>query len=175
VDRGRTLRTVVTVAAIVLAVLPAAVVFGFGWLTFGHPSVPAGGTVPRDATPPEAWALFALFYVAWMFGLMVLLIWTFDRLGHHWRSWDRAPRKEKKRRLRLTAGLGFLAGQEKARTQAATDAARRRATADAARKRAASEAARDTARARAAGSASGARPRGGPGGASPGSGRGGGA
>ena len=174
-DRGRTLRTVVTVAAILLAVLPAAVVFGCGWLTFGHPSVPVGGTVPRDATPPEAWALFALFYLAWMFGLMVLLIWTFDRLGHHWRSWDRAPRKEKKRRLRLSAGLGFLAGQEKARAQASTEAARRRAAADAARKRAASESARDTARARAAGSASGARPRGGPGGASPGARRGGGA
>jgi len=163
VDRHRTLRALVTVAAIVLAVLPAVVVFGLGWLTLGHPEVPVGGTAPRDTTPLEAWALFALFYFAWMFGLMVLLIWVFDRMGYHWRSWDRAPRREKKRRLRLSAGMSFLAGQEKA--QANADAARRRAASEAARKKAASEAAREAARARAAG------PHGG--GPSPGAGGGG--
>jgi len=114
-DRTRLLTGLVTVAAVVLAALPAAVVFGLGWLTLGYPSVPSGGEVPRDTTSPELWVLFALFYLAWMFALMVLLIWTYDRLGRNWRSWDRAPRREKKRRRRLSAGMQYLEGQEKAR------------------------------------------------------------
>jgi hypothetical protein len=138
-DRTRFLRTVVTVAAVVLAVLPAAVVFGLGWLPIGHPDVPGGGSVPPDTTPLEAWVLFSLFYLGWMFALMVLLIWTYDRLGHHWRSWDRPPRKQKKRRVRLSAGMNFLAGQEKARGQAVADAARRRAAQEAKRTSAAGD------------------------------------
>ena len=114
-DRTRLLTGLVTVVAVVLAALPALVVFGLGWLTFGHPSVPSGGVVPPDTTSPEQWVLFALFYLAWMLALMVLLIWTYDRLGRYWRSWDRAPRREKKRRRRLGAGLSYLAAQEKAR------------------------------------------------------------
>ena len=114
-DRTRLLTNLVTIAAVVLAAVPAALVFGLGWLTMGHPSVPSGGTVPPDTTSPELWVLFALFYLAWMFALMVLLIWTYDRLGRNWRSWDRAPRREKKRRRRLSAGMGYLEGQEKAR------------------------------------------------------------
>jgi hypothetical protein len=114
-DRTRLLSGLATVAAVVLAVVPAVVVFGLGWLTFGHPSVPSGGTVPPDTTSPEQWVLFALFYLAWMFALMVLLIWAYDHLGRNWRSWDRAPRPEKKRRRRLGAGLSYLEGQEKAR------------------------------------------------------------
>lgn len=114
-DLTRLLTGLVTVAAVVLAALPAAVVFGLGWLPLGHPSVPSGGEVPPDTTSPELWVLFALFYLAWMLGLMVLLIWTYDRLGRNWRSWDRAPRREKKRRRRLGAGMQYLEGQEKAR------------------------------------------------------------
>ena len=114
-DRTRLLTSLVTVAALVLAAAPAAIVFGLGWLTMGHPSVPSGGEVPPDTTSPEAWVLFALSYLAWMFALMVLLIWTYDRLGRNWRSWDRAPRREKKRRRRLSAGLSYLEGQEKTR------------------------------------------------------------
>jgi hypothetical protein len=114
-DRTRLLTSFATVTAVVLAAVPAVVVFGLGWLTLGHPSVPSGGTVPPDTTSPEQWVLFALFYLAWMFGLMVLLIWTYDRLGRYWHSWDRAPRREKKRRRRLSAGMSYLEGQEKAR------------------------------------------------------------
>lgn len=126
-ERPRLLRTLVTVAAVVLAAVPAAVAFGLGWLTFGHPDAPGGGPTPPDTTPPEAWALFALFYLAWLFALMVLVIWSFDRVGHHWRAWDRAPRKEKKRRRRVAAGMDFLAGQQKARADAEAELARRRA------------------------------------------------
>jgi hypothetical protein len=126
-DRTRILKALVTVAALVLAVVPAAVAFGFGWLSIGHPDVPGGGTVPPDTTSPDAWALFAVFYLGWMFALMVLTIWSFDRIGHHWRAWDREPRRQKRRRRRMTAGVDFLAGQEKAKVDAEAELARRRA------------------------------------------------
>jgi hypothetical protein len=112
--RTRLLTGLVTLAAVVLAAVPALVVFGLGWLSFGHFAAVAG-EVPRDASSPEMWVLFALFYLAWMLGLMVLLILAYDHLGRNWRSWDRAPRPEKKRRRRLGAGLSYLEGQEKAR------------------------------------------------------------
>jgi hypothetical protein len=126
VRRTRLLRALITAVGLALAALPAVVVFGLGWLTLGRPDVPEGGTVPADTTSPAAWALFALFYFAWLFGLMVLVIWSFDRLGHHWRAWDRAPRRQKRRRRRLGAGLAFLAGQEKAQADAEAEIARRR-------------------------------------------------
>jgi len=113
-DRTRLLTGLVTLAAVVLAAVPALVVFGLGWLSFGHFAAVAG-EVPRDSSSPEMWVVFALFYLAWMLGLMVLLIWAYDHLGRNWRSWDRAPRPEKKRRRRLGAGLSYLEGQEKAR------------------------------------------------------------
>jgi len=114
-DRTRLLTSFVTVAAVVLAAVPAVAVFGLGWLPLGYPDVPSGGKVPPDTTSPELWVLFAVFYLVWMLGLMVLLIWTYDRLGRNWRSWDRAPLREKKRRRRLKAGLSYIEGQEKAR------------------------------------------------------------
>jgi hypothetical protein len=114
-DLTRLLTGLVTVAAVALAAVPAIVVFGLGWLTLGHPGVPSDGAAPPDTSSPELWVLFALFYLAWMLGLMVLLIWTYDRLGRNWRSWDRAPRRAKNRRRRLGAGLSYLEGQEKAR------------------------------------------------------------
>jgi hypothetical protein len=120
VDRRHFLFVALTVITVALAAAPAAVVFGLGWLSLGSSSVSA-------ARAPEAWALFALFYLAWMLALMVALIVANDRLGRHWRSWDRAPRTEKKARRRLAAGMRYLAGQEKARVDAGRDAARARA------------------------------------------------
>ena len=114
-DRTRLLTGLVTVAAVVLAAAPAVAVFGFGWFSLWHRGVFVGGELPPDTTSPELWVVFALFYFAWMLGLMVLLIWTYDRLGRYWHSWDRAPRREKKRRRRLGAGMSYLEGQEKAR------------------------------------------------------------
>ena len=135
-DRSRLLKTLITVAALALVALPAVVAFGLGWLSFGHPDVPNGGATLPDTTPLEAWALFAVVYFFWLFGLMLLVVWSFDRVGHHWRAWDRAPRKEKKKRRRLSAGVGFLAGQEKARADAEAELARRRAALEDTRKRA---------------------------------------
>ncbi len=136
-DGLRLLRILVTVAALALAAVPAVVAFGLGWLSFGHPDVPTGGAPLPDTTSPVAWALFAVFYFFWLFGLMVLVIWSFDRIGHHWHAWDRAPRREKKRRRRLHAGMDFLAGQEKAHTDAEAELARRRARLEENKRRAA--------------------------------------
>lgn len=126
--------------ALALAAVPAVVAFGLGWLSFGHPDVPTGGATPPDTTSPVAWALFAVVYFFWLFGLMVLVVWSFDRVGHHWRAWDRAPRKEKKRRRRRDAGVEFLAGQEKARADAEAELARRRARLEENKRRAAASA-----------------------------------
>ena len=100
-DRPRLLTGLVTVAAVVLAAVPAVVVFGLGWLTLGHPSRALRRHACRPTPPhPSSWVLFALFYLAWMLGLMVLLIWTYDRLGRNWRSWD------ERRGARRSSGAG---------------------------------------------------------------------
>lgn len=119
-DRRRFLFVALTVITVALAAAPAVVVFGLGWLSLGSSSVSADRA-------PEAWALFALFYLVWMLALMIVLIVANDRLGRHWRSWDRVPRPAKKARRRLAAGMRYLAGQEKARADAGRDAARSRA------------------------------------------------
>jgi hypothetical protein len=111
--RRRLLTWLLTLAALALAALPAAVAFGLGWLSLGPLGVARGGSLPPDTTPPERWVLFALVYFAWMFGAMVLLVWCHDRLGRHWTAWERAPRLRERRRRRVAAGLSFLAGQEK--------------------------------------------------------------
>jgi formate hydrogenlyase subunit 3/multisubunit Na+/H+ antiporter MnhD subunit len=111
VDR-RPVLALVTIAAVALAAAPAVVVFSAGWLSLTSTGDGAAQRIP------EAWALFALFYLVWMLGLTVLLIVANDRLGRHWQSWDRAPRDGKKPRRRREAGLKYLAGQEKARSEA---------------------------------------------------------
>ncbi len=133
-DRRHLLTIAPTVAAVALAVLPAVVVFGFGWLSpAGSPS--AGSVTDRA---PEAWVLFALFYLMWMGGLMALLIVANDRLGRHWRSWDRHPRPEKRQRRRLAAGMRYLEGQQRARAAEARGGRPRAARAHDADPRAAS-------------------------------------
>ena len=117
-DRRRLLILLVPVGLIVLALVPAAVAFGLGWLRV--PAIqPAGAGAARDTTSIEAWTLFAVFYLFWMLGLLVIFIWSYDRLDYHWQYHQRPPRPPKKQRRRLTAGMDFLAGQEEARTEAA--------------------------------------------------------
>ena len=116
-DRRRLLIILVPLGLIVLVLVPAMVTFGLGWLRL--PAIqPAGAGPARDTTSIEAWTLFAVFYLFWMLGLLVLFIWSYDRLDYHWQYHRRSPRPPKKHRRRLTAGMGFLAGQEQARTQA---------------------------------------------------------
>jgi hypothetical protein len=117
-DRRRLLIILVPVGLIILALAPAMVTFGLGWLRI--PAIqPAGAGPARDTTSIEAWTLFAVFCLFWMLGLLVLFIWSYDRLDYHWQYHERSPRPPKKQRRRLTAGMGFLAGQEQARAQAA--------------------------------------------------------
>ena len=117
-DRRRLLIILVPVGLIVLVLVPATVTFGLGWLRL-PPIQPSGVSPARDTTSLEAWTLFAVFYLVWMFALVVLLIWSYDRLDYHWQYHERLPRPPKKQRRRLAASMGLLAGQEETRTQAA--------------------------------------------------------
>jgi len=113
-DRRRLLIILVPVGLIVLALVPAIVTFGLGWLRL--PSIqPPGASPARDTTSIEAWTLFAVFYLFWMIALMVLFVWSYDRLDYHWQYHQRSPRPPKKQRRRLAAGMDLLAGREKAR------------------------------------------------------------
>ena len=113
-DRRRLLIFLVPVGLIVLALVPAIVAFG-AWLLRLPPVQPHGAAPARDTTSPEAWTLFAIFYLVWMIALLVLFVLSYDRLDYHWRYHQRSPRPPKKQRGRRAAGMGFLSGQEKAR------------------------------------------------------------
>jgi hypothetical protein len=128
--RRTALIALVTAGLIVLACVPAVVTFGLGWLQPPHIQ-PWGAPPAKDTTSPEAWAAFAVFYLAWMAGLTVLLVWSFDRIGHHWRPYDRAPGPQKKQRRRARATMQAMNAEEKATYQAmrrreAREAQRRR-------------------------------------------------
>ena len=120
----------VTAGLIALACLPAVVTFGLGWLHFPHIQ-PWGAPAAKDVTSPEGWALFAVFYLLWMAGLTVLLIWTFDHMGHHWRYYESTPRPQKKSRRRARATMRVLNAEQ----QATMQAMRRREQRDAQRRR----------------------------------------
>lgn len=107
----------VTAGLIVLACLPAVVTFGLGWLRLPHIQ-PSGAPAARDTTSVDAWALFAVFYLFWMTGLTVLLIWTFDRIGHNWRFYESTPRRQKKSRRRARATMQVMRAEQQATLQA---------------------------------------------------------
>jgi hypothetical protein len=132
----------VTAGLIVLALAPAVVVFGLGWLRLPHVQ-PWGASPAKDTTTLEQWTLFAVFYLAWMAGLTVLMIWLFDRIGHHWRYYESPPRRLKRGRRRARATMQHVNAEQ----QATIQAMRRREARDAQR-RAARE--RDEARRRGA-------------------------
>ncbi len=138
VHRRTALILLVTAGFVVLAFVPAVVVFGLGWLRLPHIQ-PWGAPPARDTTTLEQWTLFALFYLVWMIGLTVLLIWSFDHLGHHWRYYESTPRAHKKSRRRARATLRHVDAEQ----QATIQAMRRREERDARRR-----AGRDSAEAR---------------------------
>ena len=117
-DRRRLLIILVPVGIIALALIPALVTFWMGWLRLTAIQPPGARPAP-DTTSLESWTLFAVFYLIWMLALLVLFIWSYDRLDYHWQYHQRSPRPPKKQRRRLAAGMGLLAGQEEARAQAA--------------------------------------------------------
>lgn len=127
--RRTALITLVTAGLVVLACLPAVVTFGLGWLPL--PNIQPWGAPPaRDTSSLEAWTLFAVIYLAWMVGLIVLLIWSFDRIGHKWRYHESTPRPKKDRR-RARASMQAVNAEQQANMQAmrrreAREAQRRR-------------------------------------------------
>ena len=126
----RLLIALVTVGVLVLAFVPAVVTFGLGWLPL--PNIQPWGAPPaRDTTSLEAWALFALAYLAWMIALMVLLVWSFDHLGNNWQPPERTPRPAKKERRRTRATMQAVAAEQ----QATVEAMRRREEREARRRR----------------------------------------
>ncbi|HEX6944748.1 MAG TPA: hypothetical protein VF196_01040 [Casimicrobiaceae bacterium] len=129
-----------TAGFILLALVPALVTFGLGWLRLPHIQ-PWGAPPAKDTTTLEQWTLFAVVYLFWMIGLTVLMILVFDHLGHHWRYYESSPRRKKKSVRRARATMQ----QMNAEQQATMQALRRREARDAQR-RAARE--RDEARRR---------------------------
>jgi hypothetical protein len=107
----------ITAGLLVLACVPAVVTFGLGWLQLPHIQ-PWGAPPARDTTTPEAWALFSVFYLFWMVGLTVLMVWAFDRVGHSWRPYDRTPPSRKKSRRRARATMRQMGAEQQATMQA---------------------------------------------------------
>jgi len=130
VHRRTALISLVTAGLIALALVPAVVTFGLGWLRL--PQIQPWGAQPAtDTTTLEQWTLFALFYLAWMAGLTVLMVWLFDRIGHRWRYYEGTPRRQKKSRRRARATMRQMDAEQKA----TYDALRRREERDARRRR----------------------------------------
>lgn len=110
-------KALLTLAAVGVAALPAALVFGLG--------VHRSGVLP-DPLGPDSGALFflTLFYVLWLPVTVFGLIWLFDRLGYHYaagRRTSRERRAARRVRRRRAAGLSYLEGQERARRSAELD------------------------------------------------------
>lgn len=124
----------VTAGLIALALLPAAVAFGLGWLRLPHIQ-PWGAPPARDTTTLEQWTLFAVVYLAWMIGLTVLMVWAFDHLGHHWRYYESSPRRFKKTRRRARATMQQINAEQQATIQALRRREEREAQRRAARER----------------------------------------
>lgn len=119
--RRTVLIALVTAGLIVLACVPAVVTFGLGWLRLGHIQ-PLGQAFSPEVSSPEAWTLFAVFYLGWMVALTVLLIWTFDRIGHKWHFPEKSARPHKKQLRRARATMRAMEAEQ----QATIEALRRR-------------------------------------------------
>jgi hypothetical protein len=136
-DRRRLLIVLVTLGIVALAFVPAALTFGLGWLSPPHIQ-PWGAPPARDTTTLEGWTVFAAVYFGWMIGLMVLLVWAYDRLDYHWQYHERKPRPEKKGRRRALAAMRHVGAEDEAMREAMRRRAerheRRRRDAAAARK-----------------------------------------
>jgi hypothetical protein len=130
VHRRTALVWLITAGLIVLACVPAVVVFGLGWLRPPHIQ-PWGAPPAKDTTTLEQWTLFAVFYLFWFAGLTVLMIWAFDRVGHRWRYYESTPRAKRKQRRRARATMRQIGAEQ----QATIEAMRRREEREARRRR----------------------------------------
>ena len=109
----RLLLVLVTLGLVVLAAAPAVVTFAAGWLRL--PELQASGAPPaRDPSSIEAWTAFALFYLVWMLGLVVLLVWSYDRLDYHWYYREPRHRPSEKKRRRTRALFGMVRAEDEA-------------------------------------------------------------
>jgi hypothetical protein len=107
-SRKSLLKILVTLAAIAALLLPAAIVFGAGWIRIHAPE----DVNRRELTPIEAWVALALFYVFWAGVVMVGLVYVLDHIGYKFTPVDVPKREGRRKRRRRLAGLGYLRTQE---------------------------------------------------------------
>ncbi len=87
-DRRRLPDRLVTLGLIVLALAPAAVAFG---RLAAPPHIQPAARPAAPDTPARGLGAFAVFYLFWWSGLL-LVVWSFDRIGHHWQRLEGTPR-----------------------------------------------------------------------------------
>ena len=109
-SRRGLVKAIVTLAALVLLAVPAAVFVAAGWIEVTF--TPWGEQPGPDPTPIEVWALLALVYLVWAPLLLAGLVVAHDRLGYRFTPVERRPRPSAKERRRRGAGLRFVAPQE---------------------------------------------------------------
>jgi hypothetical protein len=111
--RRRTLLvTLVSLAALALATLPAVVAFGTGWMELGWRSGAGetGGVVDRN--PIEAWVVLAVATLVWVVLVLFGLVAALDRLGHRYTPPELEPRLTRRERRRRRAALRYGRAQQ---------------------------------------------------------------
>ncbi len=106
------LATLAGLAALALAMAPAVVAFGLGWMSLGWSSGTESFGYLVDENSIEAWTLLALAFLAWVPLVMAGLIVVLDRLGQHYTPLERTPRPKKSESRRRRAGMRVLAARE---------------------------------------------------------------
>lgn len=103
-------KTLVTLAALALLLVPVAIALAAGWVEVTY--TPWGEQPGPDSTPIEAWVGLALVYLVWAPLVMVALVFAFDRLGYRYTPPEYDPRRSRKERRRREAGMKYLQSRE---------------------------------------------------------------
>ncbi|HMK92673.1 MAG TPA: hypothetical protein VK576_06715, partial [Thermoleophilia bacterium] len=121
-------RALVPVAGLLLLTVPALVFWLAGWIHIARPqgALLEHGAI-KDTTSIYVWTLLAVVYLFWVVGLLVLGIWAMDHLGYHWEPYDRPPRKSRRERRRMKAGMGYMRAQHETARKAELAAVAREA------------------------------------------------
>jgi hypothetical protein len=102
----------VTLAALALATAPAVVAFGLGWMELGWDQDRDGIGALVDENSIEAWTALALAFLVWVPLVLAALIVVLDRIGRHYTPREHTPRRTKRERRRLQAGLRYMTGRQ---------------------------------------------------------------
>jgi hypothetical protein len=95
---------VVTLLAVALGALPAALAVSLGWYHTLR--------VPGDLGPGSGLIIvLVLFYMLWLPAIVVGLVYVYDRLGYHYAASERSGVESRRKRRRQRAGLRYLASR----------------------------------------------------------------